>query len=80
MNKKGYIPSRKFKFSNTYKVECDESIDNFLGERSKKIEKENTIMNFVKTQEKHVPICKPDEMRPILNNFANNELSSFASN
>jgi hypothetical protein len=43
------------------------------------MEKENTIMNFVKTQEKHVPICKPDEMRSVLNNIANNEHSSFIS-
>ena len=49
----GYIPSRKFNFSNTYRVECDNCIDSFISEKSYKFGKENDINSTVKSAQKH---------------------------
>lgn len=58
----GYVPSRKFKFSATYKNECDECVDKFLDGQREKREKNESIMNAVRSQPELVPISAGDDL------------------
>lgn len=52
----GYIPSRKFQFSNTYKNECDQCIDDFIDKKKAKSSKNIDIMTNVYGQSRYAPI------------------------
>ncbi len=70
----GYIPSRKFNFSNTYRVECDNCIDSFISEKSYKFGKENDINSAVKSAQKHHAITTDLELKRELDNFKDSSL------
>ncbi|CAF0727319.1 unnamed protein product [Brachionus calyciflorus] len=59
----GYIPSRKFHFSDSYKVECDSCIDNFLTEKNSKLKKDSDILNYVHSQPKYTPIAGEQDLK-----------------
>ena len=58
----GYVPSRKFKFSSTYKTECDECVDKFMDAQRDKTDKNERILNTVRTQPKLMPIAGGDDL------------------
>lgn len=70
----GYIPSRKFNFSNTYRVECDNCIDSFISEKSEKFRKEDHINSTVKSAQKHVPLTTDLELKKELDNYKDSSL------
>lgn len=72
----GYIPSRKFDFSDTYKVECDSCIDNFLTNKKEKLEKNSNLMNQVHAQPKYRQISSDQEVKHLLDNYADNHPKS----
>ena len=74
---KGYIPSRKFEFADTYKVECDYCIDNFIGSKQEKLNKNSNLMNTVSSQPRMNTIASSDEVRNVLDNFVNTHPQSF---
>lgn len=59
----GYVPNRKFRFSNTYRNECDQSIDAFLTERKTNDDKRNSLISTVQSQRTHVPISTGADLR-----------------
>lgn len=65
----GYIPSRKFHFSDTYKVESDICIDDFLGSKQEKLNKDSSLINNVLTQSKHIKIADDSDVKRSLDNF-----------
>lgn len=58
----GYVPSHKFKFSATYKNECDECIDKFIDGQREKSEKNESILSSVRSQPKLVPIAGGNDL------------------
>ena len=73
----GYVPSRKFHFSDTYRAECDQSIDDFLTARAEKQRKtDDLIEKHVKSYPRHTAIATEGEVKGVLDNFKDN---SFAS-
>jgi hypothetical protein len=72
----GYIPSRKFNFSDTYKVECDSCIDDFLTNKSEKYRKNSDLLGSVFKQTKHVPIADESEIKRNLDNFKDSSARS----
>ncbi len=70
----GYIPSRKFNFSNTYRVECDNCIDDQLTNNKLKSHKENDILHKVKSAPKHVSITTGAELKREIDNFKDSSL------
>jgi hypothetical protein len=73
----GYIPLRKFDFSDTYKVECNRSIDSFMDKKQYKNNKNSSIVNYVNTNPKHVSIASNDQIRDVLNNYINRPAGNF---
>lgn len=65
----GYIPSRKFHFSDTYKVESDVCIDNFLSVKENKLNKDSSLINNVLTQPKHIMIADNCDVKRSLDNY-----------
>lgn len=65
----GYIPSRKFNFSETYRVECDNCVDNLVTNRGEKFKKESNILDQVKSTPKHTLITTGSELKRGLDNF-----------
>lgn len=65
----GYIPSRKFHFSNTYRVECDNCVDDLVTNKREKTQKENDILNRVKSTPKHTLISTGSELKREMDNF-----------
>ena len=65
----GYIPSRKFHFSDTYKVESDICIDDFLSDKQGKLNKDSSLINNVLTQSKHIKIADNSDVKRSLDNF-----------
>ena len=68
-NKKGYIPSRKFHFSDTYKVESDICIDDFLTNKQEKLNKDSSLISNVLSQSKHIKIADDSDVKRSLDNF-----------
>jgi len=68
----GYIPSRKFRFSDTYKKECDGSIDQFLSNKEGKYEKDTSLVKTVSGQPKHTQTASSSEVKHILDSYADN--------
>jgi hypothetical protein len=56
------VPSRKFKFSDTYKNECDQCIDDFLDKRREKSNKIQDILKSVHTQPKFNAIASGSDL------------------
>lgn len=75
----GYIPSRKFQLSDTYKVECDSCIENFLLEKDSKLKKDNDLMSYVNSQPKYTPIADSQDLREKLSLRTNQDLTNFQS-
>jgi hypothetical protein len=65
----GYIPSRKFHFSDTYRVECDTCIDDFVKNKSDKMSKDSSITQYVSSQNKHVAIASGKEIKSNLDHY-----------
>lgn len=65
----GYIPSRKFNYSNTYRVECDHCIDDLVTNRNQKVRKEKDILDTVHSNPKHTLITTGSELKKELDNF-----------
>jgi hypothetical protein len=65
----GYIPSRKFHFSDTYKVESDICIDDFLTNKREKLNKDDSLINNVLSQSKHIKITDNSDVKRSLDNY-----------
>lgn len=65
----GYIPSRKFHFSDTYRAECDQCIDGFLGRRDHKSSSQNNLVGTVQGYERHRSIAPDGEIKHNLDHF-----------
>lgn len=65
----GYIPSRKFQFSNNYRVECDSCIGDFVTSRNEKFMKNNDIMNHVMNAPKLARITSDIDLKREVDNF-----------
>ena len=65
----GYIPSRKFHFSDTYKVESDICIDDFLTNKREKLNKDDSLISNVLSQSKHVKITDNSDVKRSLDNY-----------
>lgn len=73
----GYVPSRKFHFSDTYRAECDQSIDDFLTARADKQRKtDDLIEKHVKSYPRHTAIATEGEIKGVLDNFKDNSVAS----
>lgn len=70
----GYIPSRKFNFSNTYQVECNNCVDDVLTAKSEKFKKQANILEQVKSTPKHSNITTGFELKKELDNFKDSTL------
>ena len=76
----GYIPSRKFHFSDTYRAECDQCIDDFAAKKSEKAVKTNDLINnHVKAYARHTQIATSGEVKNVLDNFRDSTTSASAS-
>lgn len=71
---KGYIPSRKFNFSNTYRVECDNCVDDQITNKNQKFHKECDIIDQVRSTKKHTPISTSSELKREMDNFKDSSL------
>lgn len=65
----GYIPSRKFHFSNTYRVECDSCIDDFLTSKNEKFSKNANLTQTVTQAPKLNKITSDFELKTQVENF-----------
>lgn len=70
----GYIPSRKFNFSNTYRVECDNCVDDQITNNKTKMKKEGDIMNTVRAAQKHNNISTASELKREMDNFKDSHM------
>ena len=70
----GYIPSRKFNYSNTYRVECDNCIDDLVTSKNEKNRKEVNIVDTVTYAPKHTLITTGFELKKELDNFKDSSL------
>lgn len=70
----GYIPSRKFNYSNTYRVECDNCIDDLISNKNEKFRKESNILDQVKSAPKHSLITTGSELKREMDNFKDSTL------
>lgn len=70
----GYIPSRKFNFSNTYRVECDNCVDDQITNKNQKFHKECDIIDQVRSTKKHTPISTNSELKREMDNFKDSSL------
>ncbi len=74
INNKGYIPSRKFNFSNTYRKECDHCIDDLITNKNEKFKKESMIQEQVKNTPKHTAIATGAELKKEMDNFRDSSM------
>lgn len=71
----GYIPSRKFQFSNNYREECDTCIDDFMTSRTEKIMKNNEITDLVSRAPKLTRINSQSDLKQQVDNFKDRNAS-----
>lgn len=72
----GYIPSRKFHFSDTYRVECDSCIDNFLSSKSEKLSKDVNLVETVTKAPKLNKITSDLDLKTQVDNFKDRNADS----
>ena len=65
----GYIPSRKFHFSNTYRTECTSCVDDFISSKTEKFMKNNDIMEHVNRAPKLMKITSNSDLLREVDNF-----------
>ncbi len=65
----GYIPSRKFHFSDTYRAECDQCIDGFITSRDNKNVSTKSLVNTVRGYESHKAVAPTNEIKYNLDHF-----------
>jgi hypothetical protein len=65
----GYIPSRKFQFSDTYRRECDQCIDNYMSAREVKSSKTNTLVKDVHNTSSLRPIAPSNEVKAYTDHY-----------
>ncbi|RNA39383.1 hypothetical protein BpHYR1_039371 [Brachionus plicatilis] len=73
----GYIPSRKFHFSDRYKTECDDCIESFLHEKDSKLKKDSDLMTYVNSQPKYTPIADSQDLREKLALKTDRDLTNY---
>lgn len=69
LTRKGYIPSRKFHFSDTYRTECDSCIGDFVSSRNEKYMKNNDIMGHVLNAPRLTKITSNLDLKREVDNF-----------
>ena len=65
----GYIPSRKFHYSDTYRSECDQCIDDFMSAKENKNAKTRSLISTVRGYESHKVIAPGGEIKYNLDHF-----------
>jgi hypothetical protein len=65
----GYIPSRKFHFSDTYKTECDQCIDDFMSAKENKSKNSRSLIQTVRGYESHKSIAPEGEVKYNLDHY-----------
>jgi hypothetical protein len=65
----GYIPSRKFHFSDTYRAECDQCIDDFMTAKETKAAKSGSINKIVRNYDRHNAIAPNTEVKSFLDYY-----------
>ena len=70
----GYIPRRSFKFGASYKVSCDDCIDQFMTMRDTTDLKHNNLVKSARAYPRLEPIDTPDNIRDKLNSYTDAKL------
>ena len=65
----GYVPRRPFIFGGTYRSECDDCVDEFLGTKGEKTAEKERLEAVVKSYPKLHPITRPELVVKKLNHL-----------
>jgi len=65
----GYVPRRPFIFGGTYRSECDDCVEEFLGGKNEKTEEKERLEAIVESYPKLHPITKPELVVKKLNHL-----------
>ena len=65
----GYVPRRPFIFGGTYRSECDDCVEEFLGTKLEKTGDKERLEAIVKSYPKLHPITKPELVVKKLNHL-----------
>ena len=72
----GYIPRQPFKFGASYKVSCDDCIDQFLTMRDKTDLKHEDLVRSARAYPRLKPIDTSDNIRDKLNTYTDAKFES----
>ncbi len=74
----GYIPSRKFHFSDTYRAECDQCIDDFMTAKENKAAKSTSITRVVRSYDRHNAVAPNGEVKTFLDYYRDSNPNSVS--